>query len=63
MHPMTLRQFYEKVLGKPLPTIAERGMMFEEYGLGPADEFIGTAGQNQAILEMLYLLAEQDELP
>lgn len=61
--PQNLRQFYDLVMKKPLPSIAERGELFEYLGLGPADDFIGTAGQNQAIIEMLYLLAEQEELP
>lgn len=57
--PQNLRELYTKVLQKPLPTLAERGALFAEYGLGPAEEYLGTAGQNMALLEMFYLLAEQ----
>lgn len=57
--PQNLKELYTKVLKQPLPTLAERGRIFEAYGFGPAAEYLGTAGQNQAILEMVYTLAEQ----
>lgn len=57
--PQNLRELYAKVLNQQLPTLAERGKLFEEYGLGPAAEYLGTAGQNMALLEMVYTLAEQ----
>lgn len=60
VQPKTLKEFYDKVLKKPLATIAERGAVFETYGLGDAEEYIGLARQNQSILEMLYLVAENE---
>ena len=57
--PQNLKELFTLVLKKPLPTLSERGKLFEEYGLGPAEEYLGTAGQNQALLEMWYTLAEQ----
>lgn len=60
--PMNLKAFFVGVLGKDLPSIQERGQMFEDYGLGEAEEYIGLAGQNQAILDMLELLAEKSTL-
>lgn len=58
--PQNLKEFYTLVLKKPLPSIAERGRVFEAYGLGPANDYLATAGQNQALLELLYLVAEQE---
>lgn len=60
--PQNLKELYTLVLKKPLPSLAERGALFEEYGIGPKEEYLGTAGQNMALLEMFYLLAEQREI-
>lgn len=58
--PRNLKDFYTNVLGKNLPPQSERAAAFEDYGLGLANDYLGTAGQNQALLEMLYLLVEQE---
>lgn len=39
--------------GKALPTIQERGVIFEQQGLGKASDYKGTASQNTALLGKL----------
>lgn len=48
----TLNEYYQGQ-GKPLPSVQERGGVYEQYGLGPANTYAGTASQNNALLGAL----------
>lgn len=50
--PTTLYTFYRS-LGLRLPSIAARADLFEEYGLGAASSYRGTAQQNTLLLNAL----------
>jgi hypothetical protein len=49
----TLYDYYTKGLGKPLPSLSERAKLYEQYGLGKASQYTGTAEQNIALLNKL----------
>lgn len=44
---------YFAAQGLPLPTIAARGVMYEQFGLGSSSLYVGTAEQNTALLSKL----------
>lgn len=48
----TLYDYYLKK-GEKFPSLKERAILFEEYGLGPASSYRGTAEQNTALLNKL----------
>lgn len=48
----TLFEFYE-ANGKPLPPVSERATIYEQYGLGKATLYTGTAEQNVKLLQAL----------
>lgn len=47
-----LANFYSKK-GQPLPPLSERAKLFDQYKLGPASSYTGTAAQNAALLDKL----------
>ncbi len=51
--PKTLTEFYRQVFGKPLPLISERAKEFESFNLGSAEDYVGSATQNIALLGKL----------
>jgi len=50
--PTTLYEYYTQQ-GLPLPSISERAKLYEQFGLGSASEYRGTAEQNTALLRKL----------
>ena len=52
MASSTLYEYYTS-RGKSLPSIQDRGKLFESYGLGPASSYGGTAEQNSLLLRSL----------
>ena len=50
--PTTLFEFYTSI-GSSLPSIKDRSVIFQSYGLGSADSYTGTAEQNTALLNAL----------
>lgn len=48
----TLGQFYTAV-GKPLPSLADRALLYEQLGLGAKSTYTGTAEQNNRLLALL----------
>lgn len=50
----SLYSFYT-ALGKSLPTLADRAAIYEQYGLGPASFYVGTAEQNTRLLAQLKM--------
>lgn len=52
MTPTNLSQYYTQK-GQKLPTVSERAPTYEQYGLGKAGEYVGSAEQNIAFLNKL----------
>jgi len=52
MNATTLSQYYTQK-GQKLPSVSERAPTYEQYGLGKAGEYAGTAEQNIALLGKL----------
>ena len=50
--PTTLYEFYTQQ-GKTLPPLTERSKIYEQYGLGSAGTYTGTAPQNTILLQKL----------
>lgn len=48
----TLKDYYA-ALGKPLPSVEDRGLLYESYGLGAASTYTGTTEQNNRLLAFL----------
>ena len=51
--PRTLKEFYSKVLNIPLPPLEDRELIYKMFGLGDADDYVGSDVQNLAILEAI----------
>lgn len=54
VQPTTLKEFWERVMYLPLPSIDERAKLFQEYNLGNAIDYLGTDNQNMLLLEAFY---------
>ena len=50
--PTTLFEFYTSI-GSALPPISTRAVFYENYGLGSAASYTGTAAQNTALAVMI----------
>lgn len=56
--PLTLKEFYARVMYEPIPDIPTRAALFEAYGLGQAIDYLGSDYQNILLLQKLYEQAE-----
>ena len=55
--PTTLYEFYTGI-GATLPSIPARAKVYENFGLGSAASYTGTAAQNTALLNLLVKKSE-----
>ncbi len=53
VQPRSLKEFWERVLYRPIPVLFYRAQLYEEYGLGSNEEYVGSVVQNDALLNAI----------
>ena len=60
--PTTLYNYYQG-LGQALPSLQQRGQLYQQYGLGSATGYGGSAEQNTSLLNSLLQQGQQSTAP